>query len=205
MGDSAELYWHKTTVKDRIGRTVTTPCYRIAMDPILLIYSAQYTSTSEDKTTIIKDIIAGNRENVLTQYRMRFNGILGGYPDPKPTDISELSETDRLYVVGHYTEAKTFEELTDMILVDLERELQPVEPIQVNLVSPDYIPGQPYVPRSKRPEWISVGLLGKLYVYHDGTCYAGDKCSCVNGIATKGSSWRVLQRIDDNVIRILYK
>lgn len=69
-----------------------------------------------------------------------------------------------------------------------------------------YDPEQTYIPRSKRPEWQVVGILGKIYVYDDGSCIVGDKCTVnSDGVATAGTKWYVMERIDTNIIRILFK
>ena len=53
-----------------------------------------------------------------------------------------------------------------------------------------------YLPRSKRPEWVAVGLLGKLRVRDDGTCRVDEYCMPnEDGIATAASSgYRVMER-----------
>lgn len=50
-----------------------------------------------------------------------------------------------------------------------------------------------------------VGLIGCMYVYDDGTCIPGKRCTCVNGIATEGNKWYVIDRIENNIIRILFR
>ena len=71
-------------------------------------------------------------------------------------------------------------------------------------LNPEYRPNELYIPRSERPEWDTVGFLGKLIVIDDGTCVVGGKCSCNNdGTATAGNDYRVLKRIDDSHIQIL--
>lgn len=73
-------------------------------------------------------------------------------------------------------------------------------------VNPDYDPSLKYIPRQERPEWSGVGLMGKLIVCDDGTAVAGNFCDCgKNGIATKGNTYRVLERIDESHIKILMK
>lgn len=47
--------------------------------------------------------------------------------------------------------------------------------------------------------------MGQIYVRDNGLCIPGSKCSCENGIAVPGNSWRVLSRKSSNVIKILYK
>lgn len=76
-------------------------------------------------------------------------------------------------------------------------------------VNPDYNPEEKYIPRSQRPEWDAVGLLGKLYVYDDGTAIVNGYVKVdENGMATYSSektNMRVLSRINKNVIRVFLK
>ena len=74
-------------------------------------------------------------------------------------------------------------------------------------LNPDYDPSKPYLPRSQRPEWDAVGLLGKLVAIDDGSCAVnGWAKPGVEGIAT-ASEWptrfRVIARLDENHIRVL--
>ena len=73
--------------------------------------------------------------------------------------------------------------------------------------NPDYDPSQKYIPRSQRPEWSTVGMLGQLVVDDDGTCEVDGYCKPNNnGIATKADSgYRVIDRIDENHILIIFK
>lgn len=48
-------------------------------------------------------------------------------------------------------------------------------------LNPDYDGTQPYIPRTQRPEWDAVGLLGKLVAVDDGSCQ-------VNGWAAVGEN-----------------
>jgi hypothetical protein len=41
------------------------------------------------------------------------------------------------------------------------------------LLNPAWNPAEEYTSRLERPEWVAVGLLGKLLVRDDGTCQAG--------------------------------
>ena len=74
-------------------------------------------------------------------------------------------------------------------------------------LNPDYDPSQPYIPRSQRPEWDVVGLLGKLVLIDDGTCIAGGYCACNDsGIATASKTgYKVLNRLDETHIKVLIK
>ncbi len=73
------------------------------------------------------------------------------------------------------------------------------------LVNPEYDSTKSYIPRSKRPEWVAVGLLGKLLVRDDGTCRPGGygRPNAV-GIATDSQrGYRVLKRTGSNQVSVL--
>ena len=75
-------------------------------------------------------------------------------------------------------------------------------------VNPDYDPAKEaeYANREKRPEWATVGMLGKLVVIDDGTCEANGYCKPKNGTATKSDTgYRVLARLDETHIKVLMK
>lgn len=74
-------------------------------------------------------------------------------------------------------------------------------------MNPEYDPSTPYVPREERREWDSIGLLGRMRVYDDGSCIPGGKCgSGPNGVAISATQgFKVLKRISENVIEILVK
>lgn len=74
-------------------------------------------------------------------------------------------------------------------------------------LNPDYDSTIKYQPRTQRPEWDAVGLLGKLVAVDDGSCQ-------VNGWATVGpggratasmerTKYRVMSRLDDRHIRVM--
>ena len=74
--------------------------------------------------------------------------------------------------------------------------------------NPDYDISQPYIRRSDRPEWQIVGMMGKLYVRDDGSCVVNGYADVVNGIATKATgktNMRVMERINDSIVRVLLK
>lgn len=87
-------------------------------------------------------------------------------------------------------------------------EFEFVEVAKVKKISKDYDPNKTYIPRSDRPEWAPVGLLGKVLVRHDGTLSAGDYVKAINGIASKSdekTNVRVLEVVSENVIRVLIR
>lgn len=80
------------------------------------------------------------------------------------------------------------------------------ETIKAPIVNPDYDPDQKYTKRADRPEWSAVGMMGKLYVRDDGTCQVNGFAKPINGVATASTSgMRVIERVSDNVIRVVIK
>lgn len=77
------------------------------------------------------------------------------------------------------------------------------------IVNPDYDPDREYIPRSERPEWAIVGLVGQIIMLQDGSCYPNNYCkSADDGIATKSderTNFRVMKRIDDRHILVMAK
>ena len=75
------------------------------------------------------------------------------------------------------------------------------------ILSPDYDPDRPYVPRSERKEWAAVGLFGVLRVRDDGTCQPNGHCQVADGgIATAAESgWRVMSRVSDGIVKIVFR
>ena len=75
------------------------------------------------------------------------------------------------------------------------------------VLNPDYNPNKKYISRSDRPEWDPVGLMGKLICVDDGTCEVNGYCyPSSNGIGTKAETgYRVMERLDENHIRVLVK
>ena len=76
-------------------------------------------------------------------------------------------------------------------------------------LNPNYNPEQTYINRANRPEWDTVGMLGKLYLKDDGSCQVNRYATIgENGIATASSektNMRVLSRVNENVVRVLLK
>ena len=74
--------------------------------------------------------------------------------------------------------------------------------------NPDYDTTKAYTKRADRPEWQIVGMMGKLYVRDDGSCVVNGYADVVNGIATKATgktNMRVMERINDSIVRVLLK
>lgn len=77
------------------------------------------------------------------------------------------------------------------------------------IISTEFDATREYIPRSKRPEWSAVGLMGKLYVRDDGSCVAGGYIKAgENGIATRSddvTNIRVLKRTSENIVYVFVK
>ena len=73
--------------------------------------------------------------------------------------------------------------------------------------NPDYDPSRSYVHREDRPEWDAVGMLGVLSVRDDGTCEVNGFCKVAKGgIATKSENgYRVIKRVNDHIVKIIFK
>ena len=88
-------------------------------------------------------------------------------------------------------------------------EVIPAHTVTRLVVNPDYNPDEEYVSREFRNEWACVGLMGKLIVVDDGTCEVNGYCKVADGgKATKfdfDTGYRVMKRLDDTHIQILYR
>ena len=75
------------------------------------------------------------------------------------------------------------------------------------VINPEWDSKKVYIPRSRRPEWVTVGLFGKLLLRDDGTCNAGGFCRPgAGGAATAADTgYRVLKRMDTDQILILFR
>jgi len=120
----------------------------------------------------------------------------------KETCVNEAFNAARNYLYTHDDfQCENRDELMDRLKNDLNN----MEPTIVTFKNPGYKMDREYVPRSQRPEWSPVGLIGKMYVRDNGECIPGQKCDCRDGIAVPGNTWFVLSRSDDKVIRILFR
>lgn len=90
--------------------------------------------------------------------------------------------------------------------ITVEKEVDGVKTFEY-VINPDYDPDIEYVSRADRKEWQVVGLTGQLIANDDGTSKPGSFCKVKDGgIATSSASgYRVLERIDDSHIKILFR
>ncbi|MFD6211037.1 peptidase G2 autoproteolytic cleavage domain-containing protein [Peribacillus sp. NPDC060253] len=83
----------------------------------------------------------------------------------------------------------------------VQPEFTKTEPI----LNPEWDASKEYIPRLQRPEWVPVGLLGKLLVRDDGTCQPNGYCKPNNeGLATAADhGYRVMKRTGPNQILVM--
>lgn len=72
---------------------------------------------------------------------------------------------------------------------------------------PEYDPTQPYTGRMQRKEWAAIGMLGVLSVRDDGSCRVNGFCKLADGgIATDSDTgYRVVKRVTDNIVEVIFK
>ncbi|MDE6880611.1 MAG: hypothetical protein K2P20_04555, partial [Oscillospiraceae bacterium] len=87
------------------------------------------------------------------------------------------------------------------------RVIRPARTERRQKLNPAYDHTQTFRPRTQRPEWDAVGLLGKLVAVDDGTCEVNGWCAVgSDGIATASAvrtRYRVMARLDANHVRVL--
>ena len=84
------------------------------------------------------------------------------------------------------------------------------EIIEQYRLNPNFDESRKYIQRKDRQEWAAIGFMGQLVVVDDGTCEVDGFCKVgENGKATKADSkvdaYRVLDRINENLILVLVK
>jgi hypothetical protein len=110
-------------------------------------------------------------------------------------------------IYGKYIE----EEVEHEAIID-EETGEIIEPAHKEVrrkTNPNYDPDKPYTPRLERPEWDAIGMMGKLVLDDDGTCEVGGFAAPgKDGIATRGTSvngYKVIARLDENHVRVIFK
>lgn len=76
-------------------------------------------------------------------------------------------------------------------------------------INPNYNKEQEYISRAKRAEWDAIGMMGKLFLQDDGSCVVNGYAQAgTDGIATSATgktNMRVMERINENIIRVCLK
>ena len=72
---------------------------------------------------------------------------------------------------------------------------------------PEYDPERTYVQRSERKEWSAVGMLGVLSVMDDGSCKINGFFKLDDGgiASDSDTGYRVVKRVTDNIVEVIFK
>lgn len=149
---------------------------------------------------------------VIGNNDMEWSGkfLLDEFGDPikkvQKTIIKEHELNENVYFTEEEMETLTDEERKQREMKEVEREVE----TEYFVLNPDFDPDKEYIHRADRPEWDTIGMLGVLTVYDDGTCQVNGFCKCNNnGIATaceRGfDTYRVIERVNENLIKIVFK
>nr|WP_240546076.1 peptidase G2 autoproteolytic cleavage domain-containing protein [Paenibacillus artemisiicola] len=102
---------------------------------------------------------------------------------------------------------RTYHEVRVPAVMDRQgNELTPEHTEVQPVMNPEWDPQRAYVPRKQRPEWVAVGLIGKMLVRDDGTCVQNGYCTPNDqGVATASAyGYRVMKRTGANQVCVLY-
>ena len=122
-----------------------------------------------------------------------------------PEDIGELERIKLLHAPDVKEQDGKFYRVTSRV-VDYET------PSWRHKANPDYDNTQQYVERKDRQEWDTVGMLGVLEVWDDGTCEVNGFCKCSEGgkataadVYIPSQTYRVIGRVSDNVVKVVFR
>ena len=78
--------------------------------------------------------------------------------------------------------------------------------IKTPQINSSYNASKVFIPRNEQDKWGQVGIMGKIWIHHDGTCNVGDFCkSNADGIATKADTGYYVLEKNDVAIRVMFK
>ncbi|MCQ6288429.1 hypothetical protein NPM19_27880 [Bacillus cereus] len=136
------------------------------------------------------------------------NYILG-VVSATPAMIADSSDLcwHNLFVKDEWGRTQYHEVVVPEIKDDDGRVIHPSFTKREPILNPEWDSSQEYISRLQRPEWVPIGLVGKLLVRDDGTCQPKKYCKPNNeGIATASSEgYRVMKRTGPNQIMILVR
>ena len=87
----------------------------------------------------------------------------------------------------------------------------PEKTVLEKVINPDFDETKEYKSRMDRPEWAVICFMGQIVVNDDGTCKVNEYCKVSdNGGATAAEKtdpikYRVIKRIDDTHVKIIFK
>lgn len=81
--------------------------------------------------------------------------------------------------------------------------------VKVPRINPEWDSTKEYKNRANRAEWDTVGMFGKLFVRDDGSCVVGEYAATgADGLATLATgktNMYVMERINENIVKVLLK
>ncbi|PGV27585.1 hypothetical protein COD79_26630 [Bacillus cereus] len=132
-----------------------------------------------------------------------------GVVSATPAMIADASDLrwHNLFVRDEWGRTQYHEVVVPEIKDEKGKVIQPAFTKTEPVLNPEWDSSQEYISRLQRPEWIPVGLVGKLLVRDDGTCQVDGYCKSNNeGIATTSTKgYRVMKRTGPNQIMILVR
>ena len=149
---------------------------------------------------------------VIGNNDMEWSGkfLLDEFGDPikkvQKTIIKEHELNKDVHFTDEEMQTLSDEERRQREMREVEREVE----TEYFVLNPDFDPDREYIHRADRPEWDTIGMLGVLAVFDDGTCQVNGFCKCNNdGIATaceRGfDTYRVIERINEQLIKVVFK
>lgn len=91
---------------------------------------------------------------------------------------------------------------------DPEKEIIETIRRKIPRINPNFDSTLEYIPRTERPEWGIVGLMGQIYVRDNGLAVIGGYVTPTQGIATPSlepTRMRVMERVNDHIIKVFFK
>ncbi len=179
--------------EDRIGHFVT-----LVGDKIKI-------ANSDDN--YILGIISGNASVIGDSYEDQWNNMFKRDIYDRP--IMEEVEIPEKKEIREIIKEHIFDKDGNEIEQEKVYEEVVVEEAHIEIrqkLNPNYDPEQEYIPRSQRPEWGIVGMLGKMVAIDDGSCEENGWCKVGEGgiatISEQKTRFRVMKRLDQNHIKI---
>lgn len=214
--DYAELFeWSdgNTDTEDRVGKFVTLEGNKIKFatnedDYILGIVSGRpFVIGNSDCDVWTKMYLVDEFNRYITQPRAKTE-IVPNYEEVEET-IEKIDEETQEIITETIVTQKFIGYKEQEVLDD---EGNVVYEGFDYVVNPEYDSSKPYISRLNRPEWASIGMLGVLSVYDDGTCEVNGYCTVnKDSIATKcnkndyNNTYRVIERVSDNIVKVIFK
>jgi trimeric autotransporter adhesin len=132
-----------------------------------------------------------------------------GVVSARPAIIADSSELrwHNLFVTDEWGRIQYHEVVVPEVKDGEGNVIQPAFTKREPILNPEWDDSKEYIPRLQRPEWVSIGVVGKLLVRDDGNCQVGGYCKPNDeGIATEASTgYRVMKRTGSNQIQIFVK